>query len=389
MNGNFAFHAPTGIYFGENCVNEQKRVINSFGRRAFIITSVFAPGSRNYALEDFKNLLGELGVEYCVYSDVEENPSVESIERVTRQIRSYKPDYIIAIGGGSALDTAKAANVLLTRPAMSDAYLVFYGGTMCANSCNSGKLPMLAVPTTAGSGSEVMGYAILTRADTNTKLRINQLSYFEAAFLDARYVAESPQWLLDAGAMDALAHGIEGVLNRVCSPMQRVWHEYGFRLFAQYKDALLNGSLTREQCGDMLMAASAHGMGTMQSGTTIPHGMGYPLTHFKKVTHGIASIMSAPSFLPMLHCSDEIDSMLEMCGFSGLKEFTQYINAIVRRNVNISVTRSEIEAWSDECFSLKRRIVKHVEPITRGMIRDIYLETLDPWIAGAAPAEAV
>ncbi len=77
----FAYHAPTGVYSGEHCVRKQSGVIRSFGERAFIITSVFVNGARNYALEDFSSLLEDLGVAYCVYSEVEENPSVESIVR--------------------------------------------------------------------------------------------------------------------------------------------------------------------------------------------------------------------------------------------------------------------------------------------------------------------
>ena len=372
----FEYHAPTALYFGENCISSHKKVIGSFGKRAFIITSKFSGDCRNYALEDIVNVEKELDVEYFIYDEVEENPSVESICRVVKEIREFSPDYIIAIGGGSALDTAKAANVLLKYPEGSDAYKVFYGGKRCPNTCNCGVLPLLGIPTTAGSGSEVMGFAILTRADTNTKLRMNQLSYFDASFLDARYVIESPQWLLDAGAMDALAHGIEGLLNKKCNPAETIWHNYGLTLFSSYKDALLSRSLSYEQCADMLLAASVQGMGNMQSGTTIPHGMGYPITHFKNITHGIASVMTIPAFLHVIRNREKVDNIITLCGFKSEKSFDEYIYEVVRRNVsNISVADNEIAAWSKECSELKERTDAHIEPITKEMIEEIYRET--------------
>ena len=377
---NFHYHAPTAIYSGENCIEKYSRVIRSFGQRAFIITSRFYGNCHNLALEDAERLFGQWGTDYCVYEDVEENPSVESIVRVTEQIRAFAPDYIFAIGGGSALDTAKAANVLLKHPAGSDAYRVFYSGSPCPNSCNAGVLPLLSIPTTAGSGSEVMGFAVLTRADTNTKLRMNQLSYFEAAFLDPRYILNSPQWLLDTGAMDALAHGVEGYYNTGSSTAERIWHDYGFRLLATYKDNLLAEKLNMDDCGHMLVAASVQGMGIMQSGTTVPHGMGYPLTHFKNVSHGIASAMTLPAFMEMIRDPALVEKIVLECGFSDIGEFNGFIREITRRNVSITVTEEEIHAWTEECMQLKGRLALHPDPIDAETVKDIYRKTLADYI---------
>ncbi len=194
--------------------------------------------------------------------------------------------------------------------------------------------------------------------DLERKLRMNQLSYFKYAFLDPNYIRESPQWLLDAGAMDSLSHGIEGLLNRNTGPITSVWNHYGFSLFASFKDNLLSTHLTNEDFNNMQLAGSLQGMGQMHSTTTIPHGLGYSLTHFKGVTHGIANAVTTPAFLKAYSRIDSgtVLSLLSECGFSGMDEFEEYIGAIVRRNVDIAVTHSEIEAWAEECFSLKPRM---------------------------------
>lgn len=369
--------APTALYCGINCISDNAEVIRSYGSRAFVLSSRFSDNCPNLALEEIEHLLSANGCEFEVYLDAEENPTVESIVRVTQRIRDFAPDHIIAIGGGSALDTAKAANVLLSAPESSDAYKVFYGGCECVNTCSSGFLPMLAIPTTAGSGSDVMGFAILTRSDTHTKLRINQLSFFDASFLDARYVGHSPQWLLDAGAVDALAHGIEAILNVKCTPLSSLWNYYGFRLFSEFKDNLLACSLSDDDCGKMLLAASVQGMGNLQCGSTIPHGMGYALTCHKAVPHGFASIIPMAAFLRQIKTRrDTVSDILQKCGFADINEFDRYIRAIVSRNVDVSVTRGELRIWAAECAKLTPRLEAHIEPISEEEIYCIYESSL-------------
>lgn len=366
------YYTPTALFYGEGCVSEKLRCACSHTQKAFVLTTRFVDGLCNYALEDILRTLSGMRLDSFVYEDSEENPTVESIVRVARIMLASGADYIIAIGGGSALDTAKAANVLLRYPdKLDNPYELFYGGKVNHNTVDSGLLPMCAVPTTSGSGSEVMGFAILTRTDTHTKLRMNQLSYFKYAFLDPNYIRESPQWLLDAGAMDSLSHGIEGLLNRNAGPISSVWNRYGFSLFASFKDNLLSTRLTNEDFNNMQLAGSLQGMGQMHSTTTIPHGLGYSITHFKGVTHGIANAITLPSYLRCFGDKSGVNAVLSECGFSGLDEFEEYIGEIVRRNVNISVTDAELDAWAAECYSLKARTEAHPEPFTQEDIRKI------------------
>ena len=372
---NFSYHAPTALYSGKECIKIYRKLISSFGSKAFIITSEFAAPYRNYALDDVIGVFRDENITYVVTSEAEENPSVECVKAITDQIRTFNPDFLFAIGGGSALDTAKAANVLLKYPAESNAYEVFYRGKACPNSCSCGELPLLGVPTTGGSGSEVMGFAVLTRNDTHTKLRINQLSYFDAAFLDARYIEKSPQWLLDAGTLDALAHGVEGYINKYAHPSSQIWHDYGFKLFAGYKDALHSKTLSNGDFASILTASSIQGMAVMQTGTTIPHGLGYPLTHYKDVPHGMASCITIAAYLEQLTTPEVLQHIVTSCGFANLAEFDQYLKDIIFRNVSFTVTKEEIEQWSQE-FMLTGRIDRHPSPVTIDHIRSIYHASL-------------
>lgn len=169
----FTYSTPVTLHQGRGCIKENGAFFAASGGRAFVLTGTFAGNCRNIALDDVKDALGGEGISYAVCGRVEENPSVESVAAIADEIRDFAPDFIVAIGGGSALDTAKAANVLIRAPKGADALETLYGGVpAAAGSRSMGLLPLFGVPTTAGSGSEAAGYAILTRRDLGTKLRM-------------------------------------------------------------------------------------------------------------------------------------------------------------------------------------------------------------------------
>ena len=270
--------------------------------------------------------------------------------------------------------------MLINYGSDADAYKIFYDGEPCMSTYNSGKLPMLAVPTTAGSGSDVMGFAILTRKDTHTKLRINQLSFFDASFLDSKYICQSPDWLLEAGALDALAHGIEAVLNNQANDLSRAWNYFGFQLFKSFKDNLLDRKLNHDNFIDMLLAASIQGMGNMQCCTTIPHGMGYSLTHFKDVSHGFANMLVMANFLRSIDDKVAVNDVVERCGFLDLDEFDAYMQKILERNVWLEVTDDELRKWAKQCAALTPRIKAHIQPINENDIYNIFSDSLKKYV---------
>ena len=210
----YRFFLPTLIYNGEGCVKKNAKIICDFGRRAFIVTSQFIGGYRNYALDDVVSIFEENGIEYEINDAVEENPSVESVHAIGKMVRTFDPDFIVGIGGGSSIDSAKAVNLLLASPEDADPYQVFFGsGSFFGSLWPEGKLPLIGIPTTAGTGAEVTGGSVLTRADTDTKDSAFHKLYCTVTFLDGRYVRESPSFLIHTGVMDALAHGVENYVN--------------------------------------------------------------------------------------------------------------------------------------------------------------------------------
>ena len=378
---NFKFNTQTALFFGKGCVTENAAVLRQYGKRAVIFTSIFAEGRENKGLKDMEKALTSQGIEYLVLDGVEVDPPVDTVVKLAEQAADFNADFFIGIGGGSSLDTAKAAAVLLSNPEEENPYEAFYGmGTPSKSIKSETKIPMLAVPTTAGSGSEVSGFSVLTRADTNTKLCMYPLVFPEVAFLDADYIRESPDFLIHTGVIDALAHGVETYLHVGSNPLNRTLAEYGFRLFAGFKDRMAEGKLIDEDFESMILAAYVQGMAFMQSSTTIPHGMGYPLSHIKHVSHGLANGIFLGEYIRGFKDQSLVQPVVKMCGFKDSEEFAAFCRLITEDDVDIEVTEQEIQEWTDDFMKLDFRLAANPEKLDRNDIESLYRNTLKKYI---------
>ena len=377
----FRHYVATAVYFGENVVRDNKQLFATYGKRAFIVTDEFLDGCRNYALEDVTAVLDELGIPYAVNDKTEDNPPVESCAAIAAEARKFKPDFIIGIGGGSALDTAKVVDYLLTQSEDVDVYdVLFSGAPFYEHVYQELQLPLVGIPTTAGTGSEVTGGAVLTRCDMDNKDTARHKLYCTVAFLDARYIRESPKFLIHTGAMDALAHGVETYINVKSNPLNRAIAAVGMQMFAEYKDNMLNDCLTDEDYEKMLLTSNVMGQAFMQAGTCLPHGLGYPLSHHKVVNHGLSCSMTLGEWLRGFKDQSIVEPVVKLCGFSSTDEMADYINEILSRDVDISVTGEEIDAWAEQFCANPDRLSRNPEPIGLEDIKGIYRRALARYI---------
>lgn len=384
----YTFYAPTMFFFGRGCLQEKTEVLKSFGKKAFLVTSPFPVGTKNLALEDAKRVLEDMGMSYLTTEEVEENPPIRTIVSMTQKAREFDPDFIIGVGGGSSIDSAKAISVLLDYPAendnVADATRIFYDGTLPHEALwSEGKCPVLAIPTTAGTGAEVTAFAVLTNEETHVKQAMSQPVFCKAAFLDGRYLEGSPSLIIHTGAMDALAHGAESYVNKKGEPMNRRVAEIGFRLFSEFKDDMLNDCMTAEDYDKQMMFANIMGMAFMRSGTAIPHGMGYALSTFKGVNHGLSCSVTLGEYLKCFREEENIgraEHIAELCGFDDLDDMAAYISEIISRDLHITVTEQELDTWTNDFFNQKWRLVKHPEELNVELIRRIYYKSLKNYL---------
>lgn len=376
----FRYYMPTEVFFGKGIVKEKKELFRQLGQRAYIITYTI-PG-RHYALEDVTAVLEEFGIPYVVETGIEENPSTETVEQAAAKVRDFAPDFIIGIGGGSPIDAAKAIGVLLANPDRTGSDL-FTDGSLQS-------LPIIGIPTTAGTGAEVTHFSVLTRSDKDTKQAIAPRIFPRYALLDAAYLMEMPLRLSCATSIDALCHCLESYISTAGSELSRAICEIGFTYFAQCVDEM------RAVLGDPERAASKTpypfeirekhmlvsligGFANAQTGTCLPHGMSYALTHNKHIPHGLACGLLIAEYLKIFKQPENVarvDRAIKLCGFRDLDDFSGFIDSMLLLKGDFTPTPEEIEAYAEEFAQQKHRFARHPEPAGKAEVLQIYTNSL-------------
>lgn len=376
----FRYNTQTALFFGRGTLRENAEFFKPYGKRAVIFTSQFYEGCTNRGLADIKAVFEQIGTEYLVLDWVHVDPPIDVVVKLAAVAAEFKPDYYVAVGGGSVIDSCKAA-ALLNEHTGEDPYDVFYSlGHQSKSITTEIKAPIFAVPTTAGTGAEVTGFAVLTRADTHTKLAMYPMAFCTAAFVDPSYIEGSPDFLIHTGVIDALAHGVEGQLNILHTPFNAVLSDYAFSLFKGFKDHMVSGKLTEEDYDNMALCSFVQGMAFMQSCTTIPHGMGYPLSHIKGVNHGLSNGIFLGEYVRRFKDQSLVQPIVEKCGFKNSDEFAEWCKAITEEDVHIEVTEEEIQQWTDDFMKLDFRLAWNPEPLTREDIYNLYKISLKRYI---------
>lgn len=315
-------YIPGCIYQEENCVKKYGSEMKALGKHAFIVTGKHS-AKINGSLTDVQHVLQEQGIAYTVFDEVEENPSMETCEQARKVGMCAGVDFVIGIGGGSPLDAAKAIALLLANP--SESMECFYQNKELSY------LPVVQVPTTCGTGSEVTPYAILTIHAKRTKQSISHRIYPALAFCDSRYLESAPSSIIINTAVDALCHLVESYFNTNSNRANRMYSTYGFKLWGQAKEHLLENTIGRGT-GTILMEASTYaGMAITHTGTSLPHALSYYLTYELGIPHGRACGIFLAGYLAL--CCEKMPregkNVLEMLGITNINAFSDMMEMLV------------------------------------------------------------
>jgi alcohol dehydrogenase class IV len=358
----FKFHIVTKALFGSDIVKENKTELGRCGKKALVVTGKTSAKACG-ALGDIGEMLSEQNVEYRIFDRVENNPSLDTVEEGGRMARDFNADMIVGIGGGSPLDAAKAIAVLATNT-MDPVEL--YKGTYVNKP-----LPIIAVPTTAGTGSEVTPYSILTRKDMQMKMSFGNEDLFpKLAFLDPRYTESLPRNITIDTAVDAFSHAVEGYLSRRSMPVSDVLAIEAIRIFGLCVKPLLENSITIDIREKMLYMSMLGGIVISHTGTTIVHGMGYALTFFKNMPHGRANGLLMEEYFKFNYgdAKDKIDKIIRAMGLSSLDEFGEKMDLLLQEKVLL--TDEEISLYAS--LTMKQRsTVNNPKSVTEGDIAAI------------------
>ncbi|WP_278995474.1 lactaldehyde reductase [Alistipes finegoldii] len=235
-------------------------------------------------------VLDEAGIAYEIFSDLKPNPTVKNVQAGVEAFRRSGADAIVAIGGGSAMDTAKAVGIIVANPAFGDV-VSLEGMAPTANR----SVPVFALPTTAGTAAEVtINYVITDEANTKKMVCVDPKDIPAVAIIDAELMAAMPRGLTAATGMDALTHAIEGYITKGAWTLTDMFELKAVELIARWLPAAVENGADTEAREGMAVAQYIAGMGFSNVGLGLVHGMAHPLGAFYDIPHGVANALLLP-----------------------------------------------------------------------------------------------
>lgn len=236
-------------------------------------------------------LLEEAGVDYALYDGIVPNPTIQNVKDGLAFVKEAQADCIIAIGGGSPIDTAKAIAIIATNPEFSDV-ISLEGVADTKHPC----LPILAVPTTSGTAAEVTINYVITDEENHRKfVCVDPHDIPLVAFVDSDMMMGMPKSLAAATGMDAMTHAIEGFITKGAWEMTDMLHIKAIEIIGRS----LRDSVNGDQAGREAMALGQYiaGMGFSNVGLGLVHGMAHPLSAWYNIPHGLACASLLPTIM--------------------------------------------------------------------------------------------
>lgn len=288
---NFNHFSPTEIVFGCGCIEEIGKIAREYGSRVLMVTeSMDSPVASVFTR--VKDILEKGGLKVAQFDGVKPNPTTDIVTKGACLAKEFGAQVVVGIGGGSSMDTAKAIAVEATHL-----------GTAWDYNCHTDgptdkTLPILAVSTTAGTGSQVTQCAVITKTEDKDKSAIWHKNIFpKAAIVDPELTASMPKSVTSQTGFDAFCHNFEAYLSVNTNPLVEIMAENAIEIIAEYLPKALENGNDLEARSKMAWADTLGGFTNSNAGVTLPHGLGMQVGgHCPHVTHGQALAAIYPEF---------------------------------------------------------------------------------------------
>jgi alcohol dehydrogenase class IV len=370
----FDFHVPTRIVFGRGRLDEVGSHVRAWGDHALIVCGHSAMRTSG-ALARAQASLSSAGVKAEVCDRISANPRSDDVDAAIRQARRFGARVIVGLGGGSALDAAKAVAVGIGHQSVAG----LIGRTLPPSPSS---LPVIAVPTTSGSGAEVTKGAIVTDVVRNFKSGIRGDDLFpKVAIVDPSLTDTLPQLVALESGFDALAHAVEGFLARRSGEMNKALAERAIQLLAPALRRLAAGDTGTEVRDTMSFGALLGGINVATASTCLPHRMQQAIGTADRIgpSHGSGLAMLYPAWLESVEhvAGDRATALARALDATGLRHAMQSL----LRDIGLTQRLSDYGYESDDVHGFADRISgnldndPHTEP-DRSLIEAIFLRSL-------------
>jgi alcohol dehydrogenase len=290
VSPDFEFRASTRLVVGPGSIGRLAQIARDLRATRALVVSDPGVVKAGHAAAGISALEG-VRVACTLFDRCGENPTTDHVETGLRVARDMRPDLIVAIGGGSSMDCAKGINFLFSWGGrMQD-----YWGRDKAGPDNGPVLPSIAVPTTAGTGSETQSFALITDAATGVKMACgDKRAAFRAAILDVNLTLTQPAHVAALTAIDAVSHAVESHVSRAATPASRLFSREAWRLLAVGVPRMLADPEDRDARAAVQLGAAWAGLAIEHSMLGAAHACANPLTADHGITHGQAVGMMLP-----------------------------------------------------------------------------------------------
>ena len=265
------------------------------------------------------DVLDNAGLAYEIYSNIKPNPTIENVQTGVAAFKEAGADCIVAIGGGSSMDTSKAIGIIITNPEFADVRSL-EGVAPTKNK----SVPIFAVPTTAGTAAEVTINYVITDVEKNRKMVcVDPKDIPVVAFVDPEMMSSMPKGLTAATGMDALTHAIEGYITAAAWELSDMFHLKAIEIISRsLRGAVAN---TPEGRADMALGQYVAGMGFSNVGLGIVHSMAHPLGALYDTPHGVANAIILPTVMEYNAeaTGEKYREIARAMGVAGVDDMTQ------------------------------------------------------------------
>lgn len=293
----FSFSIPQNIVFGRGSLSKLPELAGKLGKKkAFIISGPHL--NKIGMVGKCKEALSDAGIDSEAFTETEGNPSTKTVERAANLFKESGADFIVAFGGGSPLDVAKAVAVVST-----------YGGKITDYE-GGGKVPgpvvpMIAIPTTAGTGSEVTAFSVITDHDRNYKLTVVSNYLLPAyAILDPDLITSVPVKTAAACGVDAMVHALEAYISLASSPFSDIFAMKALQLIGENIRCYVANRKNEKAANAMMLGSLFAGIAFSHARLGNVHAMSHPVSAYFDVAHGVANAILLPTVVEFNELAD-------------------------------------------------------------------------------------
>lgn len=364
-------------YFGKGAINEVTREINKRGFKNILVVTdkeLVKIGLTKKVTQ----LFDQEKITYDVFDGIVPNPSIEDVQAGVAFAKQSKADCLVAIGGGSPIDTAKAIGIILTNPEFED--VISLEGVA---DTKHPSLPILAIPTTSGTAAEVtINYVITDKKNNRKFVCVDPHDIPVVSFVDSDMMMGMPKSLCAATGMDAMTHAIEGFVTPGAWEMSDMLHLKAIEIIGSSLIGSVNGNQDNRE--KMALAQYLAGMGFSNVGLGLVHGMAHPLSAWYDVPHGVACASLLPTVMAFNkeYTGEKYREIAKVLGINGAETMLldevrdRAVEAIQKLSTDVGIpsTISELGVRKEDLPAIAKDALNDV--CTPGNPREVTIEEI-------------